>query len=440
MFVLRIGRTWRPLRISSSAGSSSWLTLRGEAGSLTTFSARRLALEQGDQVGDVRLLARAGRAGRSRARPASRGPGRTGAARSDLGHGLVDARLPQDPDRRRDRQRHGDGQDQPDPPPHGPEVVRRASSPRPGWSSGVPGRPADVAARRPTWPWPWSSASEFPRTARFRPWVPPRRVRVSSPGEARRGGDRLRHVEPRRGGPAVRPEDPRPHAQGPRDELATPQVSARAEADATASGSAGRLDREARGAPASPARWPGTAPAVRPAPGRAAAGSGRRCPPPGPARRPSPTVTVIQSPSPPESRKIADGPDSSPPDVASARTSPSASTRPGEPSRSRTRSGSGRSPAARAVRSRISQAAGAVVAELDPLDRLPGQLGREPLLPAARPAAPGSRPAGSPARRGGWSGSAGTPGSPRSPGPAPGTRSRSATPSSTTPQRKPEKQ
>ena len=35
---------------------------------------------------------------------------------------------------------------------------------------------------------------------------------------------------------------------------------------------------------------------------------------------------------------------------------------------------------------------------------------------------------------------AGTPGSPRSPGPAPGTRSCSATPSSTAPQRKPEKQ
>ena len=80
------------------------------------------------------------------------------------------------------------------------------------------------------------------------------------------------------------------------------------------------------------------------------------------------------------------------------------------------------------------------LAELDPLDRLPGHLGREPLLLApGQPRARG-RPGASPARRGGSSGSAGTPGSPESPRTSARNSFLNATPSRTTPQRNAEKQ
>ena len=76
-----------------------------------------------------------------------------------------------------------------------------------------------------------------------------------------------------------------------------------------------------------------------------------------------------------------------------------------------TRSGSASQPSVRVVSSRISQIVVERVAELDPLDRLPGHLGREPLLPAADQ--PGLEVAAQVRQlvAAGWSGSGGTPGS-----------------------------
>ena len=204
----------------------------------------------------------------------------------DLGDGLVDPGLPQGPDRRRDRHRHGHGQDQPDPPPHGPQVVGRAPSPPPGWSredAGTAGgawRPGRPLVRRGRVP------ANFLEAARFRPWVPPERVPVfhlrarpvgaatDSATWSRAGADwpcgrRTRGLSRRARETRLRP-CPRSRPARRR----TPRPAARP----------GRSSPRGSRAPTCSARWTGTTPAVRPAPGRAARGSGRRCPPPGPAR------------------------------------------------------------------------------------------------------------------------------------------------------------
>ena len=105
----------------------------------------------------------------------------------------------------------------------------------------------------------------------------------SSPSEARRGGGRLRDVEPRR---ADRPCGRRVRGLDPRARETTPAIPRRL-------GPRGRgrhgqrlgrsgLHRQAAGLRRVRLDRPGTTPAARPAPGRAAGGSGRRCPPPGP--------------------------------------------------------------------------------------------------------------------------------------------------------------